>query len=96
MADLAVRNYRRDRGRRPRTSLGPSGREARWQMGGGMRCHGRQEQACRAWAGCDKRIETCGAKLANKSNFRGLPHIPGQDAVLRCATKDGGHDGGVL
>ena len=32
----------------------------------------------------------------NVANFRGFPHIPGQDAVLRYATKDGGHDGGVL
>jgi len=37
-------------------------------------------------AGCDKRIETCGAKFANAVNFRGFPHIPGNDAVLRYAT----------
>ena len=47
-------------------------------------------------AGCDKRIETCGTKFANVASFRGFPHIPGQDAVLRYATKDGGHDGSVL
>ncbi len=47
-------------------------------------------------AGCDKRIETCGTKFANVANFRGFPHIPGQDAVLRYATKDGGHQGAVL
>ncbi|MEX0310417.1 MAG: DUF2163 domain-containing protein [Tateyamaria sp.] len=47
-------------------------------------------------AGCDKRIETCGTKFANTANFRGFPHIPGQDAVLRYATKDGGHEGSVL
>jgi uncharacterized phage protein (TIGR02218 family) len=47
-------------------------------------------------AGCDKRIATCGAKFANVVNFRGFPHIPGQDAVLRYATKDGGHAGAVL
>ena len=47
-------------------------------------------------AGCDKRIATCGTKFANVANFRGFPHIPGQDAVLRYATKDGGHEGGVL
>ncbi|MDQ2092957.1 DUF2163 domain-containing protein [Rhodalgimonas zhirmunskyi] len=46
--------------------------------------------------GCDKRLETCGAKFANTVNFRGFPHIPGQDAVLRYATKDGGHEGTVL
>ena len=48
------------------------------------------------WAGCDKRAETCAAKFANILNFRGFPHIPGQDAVLRYATKDGGHEGAVL
>jgi uncharacterized phage protein (TIGR02218 family) len=47
-------------------------------------------------AGCDKRIDTCGAKFGNVVNFRGFPHMPGQDAVLRYATRDGGHDGGVL
>lgn len=47
-------------------------------------------------AGCDKRIATCSAKFANVPNFRGFPHIPGQDAVLRYATKDGGHEGAVL
>ena len=41
-------------------------------------------------------METCGAKFANTVNFRGFPHIPGQDAVLRYATKDGGHEGAVL
>jgi uncharacterized phage protein (TIGR02218 family) len=47
-------------------------------------------------AGCDKRIATCRAKFGNVVNFRGFPHMPGQDAVLRYATRDGGHDGGVL
>ena len=47
-------------------------------------------------AGCDKRIATCGTKFANVTNFRGFPNIPGQDAVLRYATKDGGHEGSVL
>ncbi|NEY91779.1 DUF2163 domain-containing protein [Tabrizicola oligotrophica] len=49
-----------------------------------------------AWAGCDKRIATCGARFANTVNFRGFPHIPGQDAVLRYASQDGGHEGNVL
>ena len=47
-------------------------------------------------AGCDKRMETCAAKFANTANFRGFPHIPGQDAVLRYASRDGTHDGDVL
>ena len=48
------------------------------------------------WAGCDKRAETCAAKFANIANFRGFPHIPGQDTVMRYATADGGHEGKVL
>ncbi len=47
-------------------------------------------------AGCDKRLETCRAKYANVANFRGFPHIPGQDAVIRYASRDGGHEGAVL
>ena len=49
-----------------------------------------------ARAGCDKRIATCSAKFANTANFRGFPNIPGQDAVLRYASQDGGHEGNVL
>jgi uncharacterized phage protein (TIGR02218 family) len=47
-------------------------------------------------AGCDTRIATCSAKFGNVANFRGFPHIPGQDAVIRYATRDGGHEGAVL
>ena len=49
-----------------------------------------------ARAGCDKRIATCNAKFANVANFRGFPNIPGQDAVLRYASQNGGHEGNVL
>ncbi|MDB6179139.1 DUF2163 domain-containing protein [Paracoccus sp. Z330] len=47
-------------------------------------------------AGCDKRIATCGTKFGNVVNFRGFPHIPGQDTILRYASEDGTHDGSVL
>lgn len=49
-----------------------------------------------ARAGCDKRVATCSAKFGNVGNFRGFPHIPGQDTILRYASRDGGHDGAVL
>lgn len=49
-----------------------------------------------ARAGCDKRIATCSANFANVANFRGFPNIPGQDAVLRYASRDVGHEGSVL
>lgn len=32
--------------------------------------------------GCDKRFETCRAKFANGANFRGFPHMPGNDWVM--------------
>jgi uncharacterized phage protein (TIGR02218 family) len=34
-------------------------------------------------AGCDRRFATCKAKFGNAINFRGFPHIPGSDYVLR-------------
>lgn len=32
-------------------------------------------------AGCDKHLATCKAKFANVTNFRGFPHMPGNDYV---------------
>jgi uncharacterized phage protein (TIGR02218 family) len=32
-------------------------------------------------AGCDKRFATCREKFANGVNFRGFPHLPGNDAA---------------
>jgi uncharacterized phage protein (TIGR02218 family) len=31
--------------------------------------------------GCDKQLETCRAKFGNAVNFRGFPHMPGNDFV---------------
>jgi uncharacterized phage protein (TIGR02218 family) len=36
-------------------------------------------------AGCDKRFETCRDRFDNAVNFRGFPHIPGNDFVVRYA-----------
>ena len=47
-------------------------------------------------AGCDKQHSTCFAKFDNIANFRGFPHIPGQDTVLRYAKKSGLNDGRTL
>ena len=47
-------------------------------------------------AGCDKRFETCRDKFANAVNFRGFPHIPGQDTVIRYAAKGDSNAGTVL
>lgn len=34
-------------------------------------------------AGCNKAFSTCTGKFANGTNFRGEPHVPGNDAMLR-------------
>lgn len=47
-------------------------------------------------AGCDKRFETCRAKFSNGLNFRGFPHIPGNDLALNYADGEGDFDGGPL
>lgn len=33
--------------------------------------------------GCDKRFETCVTRFANAMNFRGEPHLPGNDLLTR-------------
>lgn len=38
--------------------------------------------AFRVVAGCDKQFETCRGKFANQLNFRGFPHMPGNDFAI--------------
>jgi len=46
-------------------------------------------------AGCDKQFSTCKAKFSNVANFRGFPHIPGNDFVIENAKAgDPANDGG--
>jgi uncharacterized phage protein (TIGR02218 family) len=45
-------------------------------------------------AGCDKRFETCRDRFANAVNFRGFPHVPGDDWVAAYPVAGGRHDGG--
>lgn len=33
--------------------------------------------------GCDKRLATCAERFANAANFRGEPHLPGNDLLTR-------------
>ena len=47
-----------------------------------------------ATPGCDKSFATCREKFANGANFRGCPHMPGNDYVLAGVTAGGSHDGG--
>lgn len=39
-------------------------------------------------AGCDKSPESCAAKFDNIANFRGFPHMPGNDFVTAIARRD--------
>lgn len=45
-------------------------------------------------AGCDKRIETCRARFANAANFRGFPHMPGNDFVTGYPNSDDANNDG--
>jgi uncharacterized phage protein (TIGR02218 family) len=48
-------------------------------------------------AGCDKRFGTCRDRFNNVPNFRGFPHIPGNDFIMRYALDgEAGHDGESL
>ena len=48
-------------------------------------------------AGCDKQFETCRVKFANSVNFRGFPHIPGNDFLVSYPNSDDpSNDGGAL
>lgn len=47
-------------------------------------------------AGCDKRFETCRAKFGNALNFKGFPHIPGEDWLMAVPRGDDVNDGGSL
>lgn len=47
-------------------------------------------------AGCDKSFGTCKAKFANSLNFRGFPHLPGNDAAYGYVTDGADFDGGPL
>lgn len=46
--------------------------------------------------GCDKRIETCRTRFSNYQNFRGFPHIPGEEWLMAYPKRDGRDDGGRL
>ena len=48
-------------------------------------------------AGCDKSFETCRLKFSNELNFRGFPHMPGNDVMLSYVNPgEVGMDGGSL
>ncbi len=51
---------------------------------------------CRIEAGCDKKLATCREKFDNILNFRGFPHIPGEDWMIAFPANGKRNDGGSL
>ncbi|WP_426038455.1 DUF2163 domain-containing protein [Cypionkella sp. TWP1-2-1b2] len=49
-----------------------------------------------ATVGCDKQFATCSAKFGNGVNFRGFPHMPGEEAVLRYPNQGDANNGAPL
>ncbi|MFV0492431.1 MAG: DUF2163 domain-containing protein [Pseudorhodobacter sp.] len=47
-------------------------------------------------AGCDKSVSSCQSKFANFLNYRGFPHIPGEDWLTSYPTSSSRNDGGSL
>lgn len=46
--------------------------------------------------GCDRREDTCRNRFQNFLNFRGFPHIPGEDWLISYPVSAGVNDGGSL
>ena len=46
--------------------------------------------------GCDRQLATCRDRFANVENFRGFPHIPCSDFVLKYPKSGETRDGGAL
>lgn len=46
--------------------------------------------------GCDKRFATCRDRFANSVNFRGFPHMPGNDFAISYARRGERNDGSTL
>lgn len=74
--------------------LGPDGRTVElWQAILGGITPG---DVVRLEAGCDRRAETCRLKFGNFLNFRGFPHVPGEDWLTSYPLRTQANDGGRL
>lgn len=82
---FAIRSHRQDAGQAV---------IALWTPTGALALAG---DSIRLTAGCDKRPETCRTKFGNILNFRGFPHMPGNDRVIAApGSNDVAMDGGSL
>ena len=64
-----------------------------WQ---GLRAPVAVGDTIRIEAGCDRRAESCRVKFANFLNFRGFPHIPGDDWLTTYPARAGSGNGGSM
>lgn len=64
-----------------------------WQ---GFRADVQPGDMLRLVAGCDKRADTCRLKFANLLNYRGFPHIPGEDWLSAYPRSGQRQSGGAL
>ncbi|MDE2383077.1 MAG: DUF2163 domain-containing protein [Alphaproteobacteria bacterium] len=46
-------------------------------------------------AGCDKQLSTCRDRFGNAVNFRGFPHMPGNDFVMAVASQSDPNNNGL-
>ena len=46
-------------------------------------------------AGCDKQLVTCVSKFSNATNFRGFPHMPGNDFISKVAAQSDPNNNGL-
>lgn len=53
-------------------------------------------EVARVIAGCDMRAGTCGSKFGNFLNYRGFPHMPGEDWVTAYPSRGEDSSGGSL
>lgn len=84
-ANLAIRSHRQDAGQTVIALWTPTGKLT--QTG----------DTLALTAGCDKRPETCQTTFSNIVNFRGFPHMPGNDRVIATpGAREVAMDGGSL
>lgn len=50
----------------------------------------------RILTGCDKLFSTCKQKFSNTNNFRGFPHMPGNQIILSNSSNSDNFDGGPI
>jgi uncharacterized phage protein (TIGR02218 family) len=70
----------------------PEGR--RIELWDSLRAEVRPGDQVRLVAGCDRSGTTCTAKFNNFLNFRGFPHVPGEDWVMSYPARERRRDGG--